>query len=103
MDTQMPSTPAVSKALGIGFQRLDHWWRKGYIPGAYEPGSGYVRRWTPEQIEVAENLVVIYRLWGDNYRHHHNYGPLLTLVRNLRAMGLDPLELAGVNREERSA
>lgn len=88
------ATPAVAKALGVSFRQLDYWWKAGYISGAYRTGSGYQRLWTLGQLREAADLATASRLRGTNGRA--DYRTLVTLVRNLRELGLDPLELAGL-------
>jgi hypothetical protein len=95
-------TPEVARMLGVSFRQLDYWCRVGFIPAAESPGSGRQRSWTTEQVRAAEELAVVFQLWSDGGIQRNkptSGGALLTLVRNLRAMGLDPLELAGVKAD----
>lgn len=51
------TTPQVVHLTGISYRRLDHWRRQGWITGEPEyMGSGFPRRWTPQDIERATEL-----------------------------------------------
>lgn len=100
MNERPMRTPEVARMLGVSFRQLDYWCRAGFIPDAESPGSGRQRSWTAEQVRAAEEIATVFVLRSDENRHSRpDYGRLLTLVRNLRAMGLDPLELAGVKAD----
>lgn len=46
------TTPEVCEMTGATYRQVDHWARKGWIPGQpAEVGSGMRRRWTPAQVE----------------------------------------------------
>lgn len=51
------TTPQVMRLTGISYRRLDYWRRQGWITGEPEHmGSGFPRRWTPQDIERATVL-----------------------------------------------
>jgi DNA-binding transcriptional MerR regulator len=58
------ATAAISSddmlAAGISYRQLDYWCSKGYLrPDSASPGSGYARRFPPEEREIARLMVVL--------------------------------------------
>lgn len=73
----------------VSYRQLDYWWNGGDVPDAYATGYGVQRAWSLEQLAAAEEIAVA-RILGNDL------DLLRTVVRKLRAMGLDPLALANV-------
>jgi hypothetical protein len=47
-------------AVGITYRQLDHWCRTGYLrPDSASPGSGFRRRFPPEEREIARLMVLL--------------------------------------------
>ena len=64
VDTRPYSTVEVAELTGATYRQLDHWCRRGFIPG--QPtmgiGSGHRRLWTDKQVEEVELLMRASRL-----------------------------------------
>ena len=49
---------AVVEATGATYRKIDYWCRIGCLhPVQYFPGSGSLRTWPPEEVEVARRMV----------------------------------------------
>ncbi len=47
-------------AAGITYRQLDYWCKTGYLrPDSASPGSGYRRRFTPDEREVARLMLLL--------------------------------------------
>lgn len=47
-------------AAGITYRQLDHWCKTGYLrPAVASPGSGYQRKFPPQEFQVARLMVLL--------------------------------------------
>lgn len=61
------TTVELAKLLDIPTSRLDHWVRAGALPSSYgpHPGSGVVRRWSPDEVRLARLFATMARAGVD--------------------------------------
>lgn len=51
------SVPPELADVGITYRQLDYWINKGHVrPDEPKPGSGYTRRYSPEEIEIVRKI-----------------------------------------------
>ena len=70
--TALYSTSDVARMIGATYRQVDHWARKGYIPGQAAgagTGSGHYRRWTQADVEAARLLALAAWLRVQNLGH----------------------------------
>jgi DNA-binding transcriptional MerR regulator len=57
----MFTSEELAGAAGISYRRLDFWVRKGHVPGASLPGSGFQRHFTSAQASVVLRIAELVR------------------------------------------
>ena len=88
------STVDAAKAAGVSVQQLNHWARQGYVAAQFENGNrgrgGKSRRWTPGEVDVAEQLGVFSRqlVHRENGDGEELLGLLSMAVRDGTALAL---------------
>lgn len=62
MSYNAPASRVIAAAAGATPRQIDHWCRRGLVPGQ-EPGMGRgnYRRWTPEQIDRLRKIAYAVR------------------------------------------
>jgi MerR HTH family regulatory protein len=50
------TTVAVAEQAGVSYRCLDLWSRQGYLQPEGGLGTGYARRWPPDEVEVARRM-----------------------------------------------